>query len=249
VGPDGNIWFGESVRTPASAYIGKMSQAGVLLAEYQLSFNDSSLILEIPSIVPGPDGKLWFTEQVEQVDSTTPTVNYIGRISTTGTITEFPVCSPDAELHDITAGPDGNLWFAENGTNLIGRITTKGAITEYSGLTGFDVTGITAGPADSKTLWFTEAETNSSGTPAGGKIGRIQLPAPSTPAACFTPAEPSPSPSPSPAPTPTPTAVAVLANTGAGSGPAAGLLLLVAGAVLVVSAPLILLRRRRHRRV
>ena len=38
---------------------------------------------------------------------------------------------------DITAGPDGNLWFTEQGVLPgIGRITTSGTITEYTaGLT------------------------------------------------------------------------------------------------------------------
>ena len=32
----------------------------------------------------------------------------------------------------ITPGPDGNLWFTENGAGKIGRITTGGVITEFS---------------------------------------------------------------------------------------------------------------------
>jgi len=49
------------------------------------------------------------------------------------TVTEFsagitPASSPGA----ITAGPDGNLWFTEPGTNRIGRITPTGTVTEFS---------------------------------------------------------------------------------------------------------------------
>jgi len=32
----------------------------------------------------------------------------------------------------ITAGPDGALWFTEARGNKIGRITTEGAITEFA---------------------------------------------------------------------------------------------------------------------
>jgi streptogramin lyase len=66
----------------------------------------------------------------------------------------------------ITTGPDGNLWFTEEGGGgRIGRITPAGVITEFS-------TGITPGsvPFDIVTgpdgnLWFPEAKAD--------KIGRI----------------------------------------------------------------------------
>jgi hypothetical protein len=53
------------------------------------------------------------------------------------TITEFPVPTAGASPFQITAGPDGALWFTEEGyptdpnNENIGRITTSGAITEY----------------------------------------------------------------------------------------------------------------------
>jgi len=71
-----------------------------------------------------------------------------------GTVTEFPA----GGSFGITAGPDGNLWFTDEG-NKIGRITTAGVITEFTAHSG---EGITAGPDGA--LWFTD--------PAG-KIGRI----------------------------------------------------------------------------
>ena len=40
-----------------------------------------------------------------------------------GTITEFPIPTPNSVPNAITAGPDGNLWFTENGANKIGQIT------------------------------------------------------------------------------------------------------------------------------
>ena len=37
---------------------------------------------------------------------------------------------------NITVGPDGNLWFADN-SSAIGRITTSGSVQEFtSGLPG-----------------------------------------------------------------------------------------------------------------
>ena len=40
-----------------------------------------------------------------------------------GTITEFPIPTRGTPF-DITAGPDGNLWFTD-GAGKIGRITTQ----------------------------------------------------------------------------------------------------------------------------
>ena len=56
--------------------------------------------------------------------------NKIGRITTAGVITEFPVrrrANPTG-----SAGPDGALWFMEYAGNKIGRITTAGNVTANS---------------------------------------------------------------------------------------------------------------------
>ncbi len=144
-GPDGNVWFTESV---GSGAIGRSTVAGSI-TEFT-----SGLSGPAQSIVAGPDGNLWFTE---------PSSNKIGRITTSGAITEYS--TKGIEPANITAGPDGNLWFTEPKSNKIARITTSGAISEFSsGLTTKgEPTGITAGPDGN--LWFTE--------PNGNKIGRI----------------------------------------------------------------------------
>src|SRR5438445_49258 len=74
-------------------------------------------------IAPGADGNLRFADG---------SANKIGRISTTGTITEFSIPTPSSSPKGIAPGPDGNLWFAEDGGNKIGRITPGGTITEFS---------------------------------------------------------------------------------------------------------------------
>jgi streptogramin lyase len=66
-------------------------------------------------IALGPDGALWFTENVG---------NRIGRITTIGAIDEFAIPTPDSSPAGITAGPDGAVWFTEAFRNKIGRITT-----------------------------------------------------------------------------------------------------------------------------
>jgi virginiamycin B lyase len=106
-------------------------------------------------ITSGPDGALWFTDSGPS--------NHIGRITTAGAMTEFPVSS--GSLGGITVGPDGALWFASAlaGGNTIGRITTAGAATEFP-IAG-DPLNIITGPDGA--LWFTEPNAN--------KIGRMVL--------------------------------------------------------------------------
>ncbi len=77
----------------------------------------------VPSGTPfgisaGPDGNLWFTDDAG-------TTAKIGRVSTGGSITEFPLSTASSVSQFITAGPDGNLWFTEELAGEIGRITTS----------------------------------------------------------------------------------------------------------------------------
>jgi virginiamycin B lyase len=104
----------------------------------------------------GPDGNLWFTEQVGK----------IGRITPAGVITEFSVPTANSGPDGITAGPDGNLWFTEGEAGKIGRIATGGVITEFTIPTANSrPDSITTGPDGN--LWFTET------APAANRIGRI----------------------------------------------------------------------------
>ena len=109
-------------------------------------------------ITVGPDGALWFTEE---------NGHKIGRITTGGHITEYPVPpigSPSGPS-EIAAGPDGALWFTQFAANppKIGRVTTDGAFSEFILPAGSGPDGITAGPDGA--LWFTEN--------GAARIGRI----------------------------------------------------------------------------
>jgi virginiamycin B lyase len=89
------------------------------------------------------------------------------------TVTMFDTgLAGNSRLYDITAGPDGNLWFTDPGANAIGRITPQGEITEFSeGLS--TQTGAyppqygpaAIGSGSDGNLWFTE--------PGRNLIGRI----------------------------------------------------------------------------
>jgi len=105
----------------------------------------------------GPDGALWFTEYSR---------NNIGRITTTGVITEFPMPNVGSEPYGITAGRDGAIWFTAGGS--IGRITTAGVITMCPGNCCVG-NRIATGPDGA--LWITELVNNDPYLPP--KIVRI----------------------------------------------------------------------------
>jgi hypothetical protein len=134
-----------------------------------------SAITEFPlsgAVVPvdlkvGPDGNLWFTEELPL--SHPPPPNFpppsgtIGRITPAGDLTEFPI--PE-ETGFLTVGPDRNLWFTQS--NAIGRITPSGAVTDFPLPAPSDVSGgLTVGPDGN--LWFTDVST------LPGAIGRVDL--------------------------------------------------------------------------
>jgi streptogramin lyase len=68
----------------------------------------------------------------------------------------------------ITAGPDGNLWFLDNGDHIeIGQVTPAGRITEFPVRvgTGGELESIAAGPDGD--LWFTSNTAIGRLTPSG----------------------------------------------------------------------------------
>ncbi len=95
------------------------------IQEFDLS--SSNLPSGAGSMVVGPDGNLWFTDEYS---------DDIGRVTPQGTVTLFPLhlCRDSGCIADsIINGPDGNLWFLETGEgNSIGKMTPQGKVTLYS---------------------------------------------------------------------------------------------------------------------
>src|SRR6266436_6845540 len=86
------------------------------VAQAITEFNIPTTVTSDPfSTTAGPDGALWFTERF---------ANKIGRIDTSGNITEFAIPTVVSFPQSITAGPDGAVWFAEDSGNRIARIDT-----------------------------------------------------------------------------------------------------------------------------
>jgi len=154
-GPDGAVWF----TNWSHGTISRITPAGVVTNVYHVPGRGAPW-----GITTGPDGALWFCAQY-------PKDNEIGRVTTTGVFTMYPVphpVTPSSQPQSITTGPDGALWFSGNqiGSAYVGRITTTGAITVYPvTIAGEQSTtylaGITTGPDGA--LWFGD----------GSAIGRI----------------------------------------------------------------------------
>ena len=144
-GPDGNIWFtygGESV-SPASGEI----------KEFRDGLNQEGSIWDI---AVGPGGYIWFTN---------PGANDVDRVSEQGEITEIGNGGL-VEPRDITAGPDGNMWFTY--WRGIGKVSLQGEVTSLREKIAPDSSPreIVSGP-DGR-LWFV-----SYGESAIPAIGRI----------------------------------------------------------------------------
>jgi virginiamycin B lyase len=90
----------------------------------------------------------------------------IGRISSSGRITEFGVPTPGSQPDQLATGPDGAIWFSEQAptANRIGRITAAGRVREFRLRRRASYpSGVAAGRDGG--VWFTEQGTN--------RIGRI----------------------------------------------------------------------------
>ena len=101
------------------------------------------------------------------------------RSPTSGTITEYAL-PEKSEPYRIAAGPDGNLWYTDPGTNKIGKITTSGVITEYILPEKSEPAGITEG--SNGNLWYTDYGTDEIGQiTTSGSISEVPLPTGSHP--------------------------------------------------------------------
>jgi len=104
-GPDGNLWFTENGR----GNIGRLSPNSFsVTGEFQVPTQQGAPW----SITVGQDGALWFTEQGQPLSI----VDKIGRITTTGTVIDFPSPVSGLALQGIATAPDGSIWFCEPGS-------------------------------------------------------------------------------------------------------------------------------------
>jgi streptogramin lyase len=178
-GPDGALWFvggGTQYAEGAQIFgagpvIGRMTTSGVVTNIY----SGPGIDLGARTIIAGPDGALWFTTPPTLGTNTSVTGATIGRMTTSGVVTTYPLTNGDPS--DITVGSDGALWFTADEPDasplhsFIGRISTSGVITTYTDSSVYDPTGIAAGPDGA--LWFTSFGRWVGDVLTSGSIGRI----------------------------------------------------------------------------
>lgn len=123
----------------------------------------------VGAIAAGADGNIWFNDAGHRA---------VGRITTSGAVTELPLPAEVGNPYGIASGPDGKIWVTTNGggqgrPDWILRIGPGDTITKFQAGTragdgfGTGPGSITAGPDGN--LWFTEFWSNRIGrmTPVG----------------------------------------------------------------------------------
>jgi virginiamycin B lyase len=143
-GADGELW----VTAPGADAIDRVGTDGKVTA-FPLGGGAKNGPVDLAL---GGEGGVFFTQKAAE----------IGRLSTGGEVTEFPISHPAGV---ISAGPDGNLWFSEPistkpenfGVNGIASITPEGHPTGpvCAWECSYPVAALTQGP-DGR-LWFAKA--------------------------------------------------------------------------------------------
>jgi streptogramin lyase len=127
--PEGNIWFNET----APGRIDRITPSGVITGEYNLLYGPGIQpywpeYSEPSGLALGPDGNMWFTERGTNRESR----SFVGYVTPSGGVTEFPIPTTGSKPAGIALGPDGNMWFTEQGSGKIGRVTGGGMVTEFT---------------------------------------------------------------------------------------------------------------------
>ncbi len=158
-GSDGNMWFTE--RAIDSTVVGRITAGG---EEARFDENGN---FDPHWVTLGPDGDIWWTAGEPGVKKIGENEEgaAIGRITPSGIVTEFTLgLNPKSSLQEITTGPDGNLWFINDGSPYaIGRVTPTGEIKEFT-ITGkpwLKPAGIAAG--SNGNVYFGAAGENAEG--------------------------------------------------------------------------------------
>ncbi len=159
---DGNLWFTEQI-----GRVGRIDTAGRVT-----ELADTGIGSNLRGITRGPAGdcNLYVADRGQDC---------IVKVNAAGQIANIFFLAIGSGPVGVVAGPDGNLWFTENGLNRIGQVTTAGDIKHEAVIPSPSTLpeGIAVGPDGN--IWFTEA--------GGNRVGRV-----------FTGVSPPPTPTPTP---------------------------------------------------
>jgi hypothetical protein len=116
VGPDQNIWFGDT--RAAGNHLDKITTSGAI-TEFRASFAGP--------LVAGPDGNLWYASQ--------SVPDKIARMTPSGQETLFTL-PEKAYIGGLAAGADGNIWFTEHFDPKIGQFVIATGTTNIQSFSG-----------------------------------------------------------------------------------------------------------------
>jgi len=155
----GNIWFTDK----GTDEIGKIAPSGYKV-EHSVGAKG-----ELGGITLGPEGDIWYSSRISGSNIV------MGKINANWEVTEYKVSYWSSIM---TAGPDGNVWFA--GGSTIAKITPTGTPSYYE-VPGGNIEGISAGSDGN--IWFTNSATNKIGkmSRTGSVLSEYALPAKSDP--------------------------------------------------------------------
>ena len=162
-GPDSEVW---AVHSTPGIENGGNAASSIDVFTAGPTFNSG---IPIPSGTPalaqtlGAD-HLMYVASDPTVDAINVPPSEIFRFSATGSLVDTVALPAGSVVSQLTAGPDGAVWFTDSGLNKIGRVAQDGHVTFYAVPTGnAQLAGIA--PGSDNALWFTETAAN--------KIGRI----------------------------------------------------------------------------
>ncbi len=160
VGPDQQLW------------IAGYQNAGVQSASTSGSFATFDLGPgSTNGIVAGPDGAIWIGYTNVSGYVSTP---YVARLAS-GVASFYPLPSGTVfpNWGSIAAGPDGNLWFVDEGNDDVDSISITGAVTPYTLPSGDTPTALAAGPDGA--MWIAGSTGVWNLTTTGGTFTPIPL--------------------------------------------------------------------------
>ena len=140
LGDDGALYFAENAGSAYGTHLGRISGQGRVQ-----EWNDSNYAPK--GVAAGPHGTVWFTQGCAGL-----------AVLHGGKAAQLPLDGISGQTLAIARGPDGAMWFAEDGTARIGRMTGAGTLTLYTGFMyqhkyGDVPNGVAIGPDGN--LWWT----------------------------------------------------------------------------------------------
>jgi virginiamycin B lyase len=118
LGTDGALYVAENEGpNQYDTHVARVSTDG-----HVREWNDDDFMPQ--GVAAGANGRMWFTQGC----------GGLAVLSKAGTVQHVALQGIPSETNAIVEGPDGAMWFAEDGTATIGRIGASGAIALYDGL-------------------------------------------------------------------------------------------------------------------